>query len=94
MPKIPHLRDYYGLKYSNRVPVESWELPDIRLFWANKFNIFQVEHGISTLPFAFTVIGDHPNGLDVLIVKLGESVILNHALIVAAKAFLRFVTVL
>jgi hypothetical protein len=94
MLKILHLRDAYKLKFKDRVAVDEWEFPDGRLFWANKFNIFQVEQGISTLPFAFAICGDHPNGLDVLIVKLGESVIINHALILAGKALIKFLNLL
>lgn len=94
MLKIPHLRDAYKLKFVDRVAVDSWEFPDGRLFWANKFNIFQVETGISSLPFAFAICGNHPNGLDVLIVKLGESPIVNHALILAGKAFIMLLNLL
>lgn len=94
MLKIPHLRDAYRLKFKDRVAVDEWEFPDGRLFWANKFNIFQVEQGITTLPFAFKICGKHPNGLDILIVKLGESIIINKALIFAGKALVGFLNLL
>lgn len=93
MIKIPHLKDFYKLKYQHRVPVESWELPQIRLFWANKFNVWQAQNGVSALPFDFAVAGQHSNGVDVLIVRLGESPIFNQALILAGKALIKFLNI-